>query len=222
MPARIDPARRRQQVVEAAFRLVVAEGIEGLTLRRVADASHLNIGSVRHYFDGHQDLLAAAAQEAGDRMGRRLARHPLEQLDGLDGEAAVDALQALVEEVLPVDEDRRGEAIVVVELIMASRTRPVFQAMAARMASDLSMVAHDALARLGVSDPRMRTAQLTATIGGLTLDAVTPHGALTVDQVRATLRAQLRMLLGSASIEGDRRAPVDQPETRSDQCSSPR
>ncbi|WP_198587525.1 TetR/AcrR family transcriptional regulator, partial [Brevibacterium epidermidis] len=73
MPARIDPEERRQQVIEAAFRLVIVDGIEGVSLRKVADESGLNIGSVRHYFDGHHDLLTAAAEEAGDRMGRRLA-----------------------------------------------------------------------------------------------------------------------------------------------------
>ena len=96
MPARIDPEKRRREVVEAAFRLVIAHGVEGISLRKVAEESGLNIGSVRHYFDGHQDLLVAAAQEAGDRMGRRLAQHSVGKLEGLTGTAAVDALQALV------------------------------------------------------------------------------------------------------------------------------
>ena len=44
MPVRIDPEKRRQQVLEAAFRLVVAEGIDGVSLRKVAEESGLNIG----------------------------------------------------------------------------------------------------------------------------------------------------------------------------------
>ncbi|MEZ5085247.1 MAG: TetR family transcriptional regulator C-terminal domain-containing protein [Tessaracoccus sp.] len=198
MPARIDPAKRRQQVIEAAFRLVVAEGIEGVSLRKVADESGLNIGSVRHYFDGHHDLLAAAAEEAGHRMGRRLAEHPAEKLRGLRGAMALDALQALVEAVMPIDEERRDEAIVVVELIMASRTRPVFAVMAERMAADLISVLRDALDALGLADTDLVAAQISAVIGGLTIDAVTPHGALGVDRIRAVLRAHLRTLLESA------------------------
>jgi AcrR family transcriptional regulator len=195
MPARIDQEKRRQHVIEAAFRLVVAEGIEGLSLRKVAAEAELNIGSVRHYFNGHEDLLAAAAQEAGDRMGRRLARHPVAALHGLTGEAAVDALQALIEEVLPVDAKRRDESAVVVEFILASRTRPVFAPAAQRMAADLRQVVIDALAALGLPDREATAAQLTALIGGLTIDTVTPHGSLDVEQVRATLRAHLRTLL---------------------------
>jgi AcrR family transcriptional regulator len=201
MPARIDPGQRRRHVVGAAFRLVVAEGIDGLSLRKVAAEAGLNVGSVRHYFDGHEDLLAAAAEEAGDRMGRRLARHPVDGLRGLTGAAALDALQALVEEVLPIDAERREEAIVVLELILAARTRPVFRPISARMAADLGRVVADALAALGVRDPEGAAAQVTALIGGLTIDTVTPHGSLGVDRLRATLRAHLSMLLAH---RGDR------------------
>ncbi|QZY51317.1 MULTISPECIES: TetR/AcrR family transcriptional regulator [Microbacteriaceae] len=198
MPARIDPQERRQQVIEATFRLVVAEGIEGVSLRKVADESGLNIGSVRHYFDGHHDLLTAAAEEAGARMGHRLTAHRAEGLRGLTGEAALDALQALVEAVMPVDARRRDEAIVVVELIMASRTMPVFRAMSERMAADLAAVLREALDSLDVPDVDLAAAQLAAVIGGLTLDTVTPHGALSVERMRAVLRAHLQMLLANA------------------------
>jgi AcrR family transcriptional regulator len=196
MPARIDPQRRRQLVVDAAFRLVVAEGMQGVSLRKVAAEAGLNIGSVRHYFEGHEDLLAAAARESGERMGRRLARHPAEGLAGLSGEPAVEALRELVEQVLPVDGQRRAEAVVVTELILASRTRPVFAPVAARMAADLHEVLREALAALGHPGPDAGARQISALVGGLTLDAITPHGALGPAQVRQTLEEAIRQLLG--------------------------
>lgn len=200
MAARIDPERRRGQIVEAAFRLVAAEGTEGMSLRKVAEESGLNIGSVRHYFDGHRDLLAAAATEAGDRMGRRLARHPLEDMRGLRGDAALDALQALVEAVMPVDEERRGEAVVVMELIMAARTKPVFRAMAERMGADLRTVLQEALEALSVPDAGLAAEQVAAVVGGLTLDAITPHGGdLDEDRLRTVLREHLQLVLGAAA-----------------------
>ncbi|MBP8920933.1 MAG: TetR/AcrR family transcriptional regulator [Micropruina sp.] len=195
MVARIDPRERRRDIVRAAFRLVVAEGVAGMSLRKVAAESGLNIGSVRHYFRGHDELLIAAAEEAGDRMGRRLAGHPVEALRGLAGDAARDALQELVEAVLPMDEERRLEAIVVTELIVASRTRPVFAPSAERMGVDLRQVIAAALEALGVPDPAGRAAGLTAVIGGLTLDALTPHGRLAPERLRAILRQHLRLIL---------------------------
>lgn len=198
MHARLAPEERRLQVIEAAFRRVVAEGTEGLSLRKVADEADMNIGSVRHYFDGHTDLLAAAADEAGRRMGCRLADHEVEDFRGLTGTAALDALQSLVETVLPIDEARRDEAIVVVELIMASRTMPAFRATSKRMAEDLSSVLRSALDALDVPEAELGAAQIAAMIGGLTIDSVTPHGNLSAGRLRTILRTHLQMLLSSA------------------------
>ncbi|GAA1253092.1 TetR family transcriptional regulator C-terminal domain-containing protein [Prauserella halophila] len=195
MPPRIEPERRRREVIEAAFRVVVTAGLEGLSLRKVAEEAGLNIGSVRHYFDGHLDLLAAAAQEAGDRMDRRLARHPVERLRQLRGTEALDAVQSLVEEVLPLDQQRRDETTVVVELVMASRTRPVFHEMSERMGADLADVLRRALTALDAHDPETGSARLTALITGMTVEAVTPHREFGPDLIRATLRAQLETLI---------------------------
>lgn len=195
MPARIDAELRRNQVVTAAFRLVVAEGIVGLSLRKVAAESGLNIGSVRHYFHDHEDLLATAADEVCGRMGQRLGRHSIAALPGLSGEWAVDALQSLLEELLPVDEERRIESIVLLEFIVAARTRPVFRPATERMAADMRAVVTDALRALDVPEPAEEAERLTAIMEGLGLDAVTPHGSLGVERIRGTLRAHLRSLL---------------------------
>ncbi|GAA2223041.1 TetR family transcriptional regulator C-terminal domain-containing protein [Streptomyces amakusaensis] len=197
MPARIDLEQRRRDVVEAAFRLLVAEGFSGLSLRKVAAESGLNIGSVRHYFDDHRSLLVAAATEVGDRMGRRLTRYPAEALSGLTGETAVNSLQSMVEELLPLDRERRVESIVLTEFIVAARVNPIFRPVTERMAADMRQVLTDALGVLGVPDPAEEAERLVAVMGGLVLDSVTPHGSLGADRVRKTLRAHLRSVLAA-------------------------
>lgn len=198
MPVRVDADIRRQQIVAAAFRLIVAEGMEGMSLRKVAEESGINIGSIRHYFDGHHGLLTAAAEEAGNRMAHRLAKHPTEQFYEVRGDAALEALQALVETILPVDDARRHEAIVVNELIMASRTMPVFHDISRRMGVDLLAVLHGAFDALDIPEPDLAAAQVAAMIGGLTIDTITPHGDLSVEQLQSVLRAHLRLLLAAA------------------------
>ncbi len=125
---------------------MVAEAIEGVSLRKVAKESGLSIGSVRHYFDGHHDLLTAAAQEAGARMGRRLASHPAQGLRGLTSDAALNCLD--------------------------------------------------------VPAPDLATAQLTAVIGGLTLDTVTPHGALSIERLQTVPRATSEGIDGAPCLPG--------------------
>ncbi|PMC66261.1 hypothetical protein CJ202_07020 [Corynebacterium parakroppenstedtii] len=58
------------------------------------------------------------------------------------------------------------EAIVVLELIRASRTQPVFASSAAQMASDLHDVITGALACLEVLSPSAVARQVSALIGG--------------------------------------------------------
>ncbi|MET8732042.1 TetR family transcriptional regulator C-terminal domain-containing protein [Streptomyces parvus] len=195
MPARIDLEQRRKDVIEAAFRLLTAEGITGLSLRKVAAESGLNIGSVRHYFDDHRNLLVAAVTEVGDRMGKRLTRYSADTLVGLDGEPAVDALQALLEELLPLDDERRVESIVLTEFIVAARVNPIFRPVTEQMAADMRQVITHALDVLDVPEPAEEAERLIAILGGLVLDAVTPHGSLDDERIRRTLRAHLRSVL---------------------------
>lgn len=201
MPSRIDLEQRRKDVIEAAFRLVTAEGLTGLSLRKVAVESGLNIGSVRHYFDDHRNLLVAAATEVGDRMGKRLTRYSTDTLVGLEGEPAVDALQALLEELLPLDDERRVESIVLTEFIVAARVNPVFRPVTERMA-DMRQVITRALDVLDVPEPAEEAERLVAILGGLVLDAVTPHGSLSAERLRKTLRAHLRSVLATGRDVG--------------------
>ncbi|WP_226366967.1 TetR/AcrR family transcriptional regulator [Pseudonocardia sp. ICBG162] len=195
MPTRIDLEQRRSEVIEAAFRLLAAEGITGLSLRKVAAESGLNIGSVRHYFDDHRNLLVAAVTEVGDRMGKRLTRYSTDMLVGLDNESAADALQDLVEELLPLDNERRVESIVLIEFIVAARVNPIFRPVTEKMAADMREVITHALEVLDVPEPAEEAERLIAVVGGLILDAVTPHGSLDDERVRRTLRAHVRSVL---------------------------
>lgn len=185
MPVQVDADERRRHIAEAALRLVVANGLAAVTFRKVAVEARLNVGSVRHYFADHESLVVAAVTEAGDRMGKRLARHPAPAAQG--GEAAKRHLLAVLEELVPLDDERHREAIVLMEVIAASRTNPAFEPVTRKMAADLHTVLVEALIAIGVAAPDQEAVRLAALISGLSLDAVTPHGA--VD--RATIRAVL-------------------------------
>ncbi|GAA3193803.1 TetR family transcriptional regulator C-terminal domain-containing protein [Streptomyces ramulosus] len=186
---------------------MVAEGLSGLSLRKVSAESGLNIGSVRHYFDDHRNLLVAAVTEVGRRMGKRLTRYPADVLAGLTGEPAVEALQVWLEELLPIDEERRVESIVLTEFIVAARVNPIFRPVTEQMAADMRQVITDALRVLEVHDPAEEAERIVAVLGGLVLDSVTPHGSLGVERIRATLRAHLRSVL--VATPGADAPPID-------------
>ncbi|MGW0178457.1 TetR/AcrR family transcriptional regulator [Nocardia sp. NPDC003345] len=184
MPIRIDADTRRREIVDATLRLVVAEGLAAATFRRVAAEAGLNIGSVRHYFTDHESLIVAVATEVGDRMGRRLTRHAAAPGDR---RAAKRHLVRILEELVPLDDERHREAVVLMEIIAAARTDPAFEPVVRQMAADLRAVLVDALAAAATAAPERQAAHLAALVSGLSLDAVTPHGAID----RATIRAVL-------------------------------
>ena len=57
---RKDPATRRAEIVAAAGTIALAEGLESVTLRRVADDLAVRPGLISHYFPSADDLVAEA------------------------------------------------------------------------------------------------------------------------------------------------------------------
>ncbi|MER6806434.1 MULTISPECIES: TetR/AcrR family transcriptional regulator [Streptomyces] len=70
---RMSPAARRAEIVAAAAAVALAEGLECITLRRVAEELGVRPGLISHYFPAVEDLVAeaygsAAAAELDDLL----------------------------------------------------------------------------------------------------------------------------------------------------------
>ena len=72
MATRLDPAERREQILDATLRLVARDGFARVTLRDVAAEVGVVHGLIRHYFPTREQLVAEAfdaavlAELAGD------------------------------------------------------------------------------------------------------------------------------------------------------------
>lgn len=64
MVNRIDAQERRSRIVRSAFRVLARDGLEGLTMRRVAMEAGCTIGLVNHWFASKEDLVLAAWKES--------------------------------------------------------------------------------------------------------------------------------------------------------------
>ena len=194
MPKIVDADQRRSRLVTAAFRLIETGGVEALSFRNLAAESDLNVGSVRNSFPTQRDLLAAAAEEVGRRMGERLAHH---DLSGAPGSHDVDSAVALLGELLPLDRTRTTENVVLGEFMMAARTHPAFRSVTARMAGDMHDVVRAAVAGLGLDgDDAERTATTVKTLMvGMTFDACTGHGEPLPADMQSMLAELLRTSL---------------------------
>lgn len=100
MPRYVDHAARRDLVARVAADLAADEGLEAMTVRRVAEAAGFSTTVVSHYFTDRRDLMVttyrAAAARSSDRFDAALA--------GSDR-----PLRSCLEALLPLDEDRRRD-----------------------------------------------------------------------------------------------------------------
>lgn len=198
MPKVVDPDQRRAQILDAAHRLVDTRGLDGLSFRNVAAESSLNIGSIRHTYPTQHDLLADAAVHVGRQMDERLTRHDLSGEPGTHTvSSAIDALA----ELLPLDDVRRRENVVLGEFMLASRTRAVFREITDEMSRSMATVVARVLAGLDVPADELarRAATVKSLMVGMTFDVTTGHGDLHPDEMTNILTDTLHDMIDAAS-----------------------
>ncbi|MBI1260282.1 MAG: TetR family transcriptional regulator [Rhizobiales bacterium] len=103
MPKIIDHDIRRLEIVEASWQVIASEGLEGLTMRKIAKVAGCTTGRLTHYFANREELVLAALHAAYDAAGDRML-----QARAREG-SALDRLLAMLEETLPLDEERVKE-----------------------------------------------------------------------------------------------------------------
>ncbi len=171
----MDPAERRQEVVEAVKRIVVADGLGRVSLREVAAEADLVVGSVRHYFATSGALLVHAFESVVDAVLARLAS-AVPEPSGAPLGVGEDEVVAQLCQLLPLDEERAVDLCVWAEFKLAARTRPELVATAERSHRAVAAVVGRSLMALrpGLgSDVLVREAErLLATIEGLGLHAL--------------------------------------------------
>ena len=204
VPKIVDAAQRRQEIVGAVCRIIATDGLERASLREVADEAGLAVGSVRHYFDSSDDLLAYSFAAVSDRLLTRLNK----ALAGL-GPAADDpdtgrAVLTLLGEFLPLDEERALDACAWLAFRNAARIRPFLAAEADRSHRAVAAVVGQVITRLLHEDdpagadagPQLVTAaeHLLATLDGLAMHALLQPGWMSPEMCRDVLESHIEGL----------------------------
>ncbi|MCB5283531.1 TetR family transcriptional regulator C-terminal domain-containing protein [Arthrobacter sp. AL08] len=202
MPKFVDAAIRRQEVVEAVFRIVAADGLERASLREVADEAELAVGSVRHYFASSDELLAHSFGVVVDRVVGRLESAD-ERLAGTRPGTPEHhrGVLTLLGEFLPLDEERAVDACVWMAFKNAARTKPFLAAEADRshraVAAIVGRLVMDLSSAAGTDasqdEQRLVTEaeRLLATLDGLTMHALLQPEWMTAQVCSDVLEAHL-------------------------------
>ena len=117
MPKEVDHPARRRELADAACRVIARNGLGGTTLAHVADESGWSIGSIRYYFPNKDELVASALWRVGERVDDRIRRRTGEGM-------AISDLRIAATELLPLDDDRREEALVHLAFLAQAAVAP--------------------------------------------------------------------------------------------------
>lgn len=103
MPKKVDHDERRRELVQASWDVLCVDGLEGVSLRRVAQAANCTTGRIAHYFKGRDELLIASLRMAHTQAGARMRVIAESETDPLK------RLRAILLESLPLDARRLKE-----------------------------------------------------------------------------------------------------------------
>jgi len=103
MPKIVDHDARRRELVEASWAVIAEEGLEGVTMRKVAEAANCTTGRITHYFADREALILASLQTSNRATSKRVSEIIASNLD------VYEKLLGMAEQTLPLDEERRIE-----------------------------------------------------------------------------------------------------------------
>jgi AcrR family transcriptional regulator len=108
VPKIVDHEVRRQELVEAAWRVINRVGIDATTVREIAAESGYSTGSLAHYFHSKDDILRSALERADNDIRVRLERMPPRA-------HVITRLRHALAQALPCDDRRAFELTLDVE-----------------------------------------------------------------------------------------------------------
>jgi AcrR family transcriptional regulator len=173
MPKEVDHPARRRELADAACRVIARHGLAGTTLAHVAEESGWSIGSIRYYFPNKDELVASALWRVGERVDDRIRRRTAGGMTRSD-------LRTAATELLPLDADRREDALVHLAFLAQAAVVPALAEAAEGAAQRLQEPLAARIAYLVQSgelpshlDPGQEAARLRLLLDGLRLQLVT-------------------------------------------------
>jgi len=103
MPKIVNHEERKQQIAKATWRVILDKGMEGATVRNIAEEAGLSLGALRHYFSNQDDLLVYAMTLVLERATERIETVVRQDL------SPKERVMAVLLEIVPVNEETLAE-----------------------------------------------------------------------------------------------------------------
>ncbi len=183
----VDHNERREEISEAAWRVIERDGPEAASMRGIAREAGYTTGVITHYFADKRELMAFAFGLMVNRSAARMVESG--EKTGIAGALA---------EILPIDEVRRRETTVWLALMGASLTDPELAKelrQRYRQAREAMLpVFEKTFAEARGEEPDDVADELLAVVDGITVDALTDPERYPPERQLSLLRRALQRL----------------------------
>lgn len=195
MPKVIDHDQRRAEIIRATWRSIAERGIEATTMRELARELGQSNGAIGYYFPHKRAILTAAFEYVFEATNRRFTA-----AQAASNAKGIDALRAFLHETLPIDQERRLEARIVIPFLeFAAVDEELAALFRERMNEWFDQLAVFLRQAVGAGDARadldVRAAAelIVSTVTGIqSMGVLMPH----------TLTAQRLVILADALLDG--------------------
>jgi TetR/AcrR family transcriptional regulator, regulator of biofilm formation and stress response len=154
---------RREQILEAALRVIGRSGRGAVTHRAVAEEAGVPLGSTTYYFDSRDDLLGQALEHVA---AREAERYDMRAEELRDVKTPRELADRLIEELVAAAEDRIAY-IAEYEIWLEAGRRPELREAAQNWCDAEQRSVAVAMEALGSSDPATDASLVVAAIDGL-------------------------------------------------------
>ncbi|MGG0174205.1 TetR/AcrR family transcriptional regulator [Paenibacillus dokdonensis] len=194
MPKIVDHEKQKERVAEATWRVIRKIGLDQASVRNVADEAGLSVGSMRHYFTTHSELLSYAMKKVSDKVRERIASI------AYSGDLFID-IPLLLDEVLPINEEKRHEMEVWFAFVVKSLSDPSLGMHRSEVDDDLRHIFITIMNGLTATDLALPDLDIPleierfyALIDGLAIHAVLRPEVVTTDMMRNVVKRHLLTL----------------------------
>lgn len=194
MPKIVNHTERKIIIAEATWKVIVREGLENATVRKIAKEANLSVGSLRHYFPSQSELLLFSMELVTERVLKRINNHHYEG-------PPLQVFQKALSEILPIDEERRIEmevwfvfsAKTLVDKKLEEQSQKVFNEMRTGIEKVINSLDTMQLLKEDV-DKQFEITRLHALIDGMAIHHILHPKTVTTNDMVNTLTYHLKKL----------------------------
>lgn len=185
---------RRVEVSEAAWRVIVREGLDRTSMRAIAQEMNCTTGVVTHYFRNKQELILFALHQVTEQLQVLMERAVVNY-------SGCDRLVAMLSSFLPFDQERQEILRVWVAFLGYAVGRDDLMADHQQSAGELRQVIIQELLTLQKQkmirpdiNPEVEANVLLALVNGISLDTLIQSQRLSTEQQETALRSHVNGL----------------------------